>query len=447
MILAHSGLVPWHFLLIVVSFSTVFLLLRFMTRLPSARRAAGQHVHYVGVIVIAVMALLATLVVPDAGARAGLLAAALAIGIFGTLDERLNLSPLSQLLAQIGITLVVVLSGWLILYVTHPAGAGILYLTWVPLWGTFSLGALLVTVAWLVFIMNSVNWLDGSDGLAGSVAAVAFITLAAVSVLPASQHGQSLALALIGLGATAAFLLWNWPPARVYLGTSGSWWLGLYLGLAAIASGKIVTTLIVLAWPAIDAISVIAQRALLLRPPWRGDAKSHLHHRLLVRGVKPSAVAMFAASLSAIAGATVLWLQTNQLRAARGCPDFSRATVALAAQRLSVALAIHPDEQTHGLSGCPVVPPDSGLYFSFTTKEPRTFWMRGMLIPIDIIWLADGRVIGVAAHVPPPAALAADAALPLYRSPQPADAVLELAAGEAGRLSITPGTSVRLLGK
>lgn len=439
MITAAARLMPMSLLFLIVSFGGVFLLLRAALRSPAALRSAGPRARYAGVMLIAISAIAASLVVESQSARLGLLAAALATTLAGTLDERRNLSPASQLLLQLAIAFIVVISGWQIHYVTHPAGEGILYLTWLPLWGSVSAAVLLITIGWLVFIMNCINWLDGSDGLASSVAVVAFLALGAVSVLPASANSQSMALAAVGLGSSAAFLLWNWPPARVYLGTSGAWWLGLFLGLTAIASGKIVTTMLVLAWPTLDAMVVVIRRLARRRAPWRGDVKNHLHHRLLAAGVRPAAIALFAAALSALSAGGVL-----VLLASRTCLDFNQAAVSLPGYAIPVALADTPAEQSQGLSGCRRVPANHGLYFAFSEHAPRTFWMRGMVIPIDIVWIADGVVVGLNERVPPPAPDTADADLLRYSSTQPVNAVLELAAGEAQRLGLTVGTFIRL---
>jgi len=120
-------------------------------------------------------------------------------------------------------------------------------------------------------------------------------------------------MAMIGLGATLAFTLWNFPPAKVYLGTSGSWFLGLYIGIIAIVSGgKIVTTLLVLAIPVIDFISVIIQRLFARQKPWQGDTTHHLHHRLLTAGLTSHQILIMAIMFSAILSYAAITMQTSQ---------------------------------------------------------------------------------------------------------------------------------------
>ena len=125
------------------------------------------------------------------------------------------------------------------------------------------------------------------------------------------------------------------------------------------------------------------------------------------------------------------------------CRDFDQATLLVNNTPLSVALAATDAERSRGLSGCTNLPAGQGMYFVFDELKSATFWMKGMLIPLDIIWIADGTVVGLEESVPPPADLT-QADLPRYPAPQPVDAVLELSAGQAKRLGIDAGTSILL---
>jgi hypothetical protein len=121
------------------------------------------------------------------------------------------------------------------------------------------------------------------------------------------------------------------------------------------------------------------------------------------------------------------------------CRDFNAGIITYDnKQQLSVALARTTDEHQQGLSGCSSVPPGHGMYFIFPVKTDISFWMKGMKIPIDIVWLSDNKVIGITADVPPPTS--PQAVLPLYPAPAPVDAVLEIGAGEAQKLKIHQGS-------
>lgn len=95
---------------------------------------------------------------------------------------------------------------------------------------------------------------------------------------------------------------------------------------------------------------------------------------------------------------------------------------------LRLAIAKTPREQAQGLAGRESIADDFGMLFVFPDYQYRTFWMKGMLVPIDIIWIRDGLVVGYEDEVPPPAG-AASKNLTLYRSPEAVNYVLEVRAG------------------
>lgn len=132
------------------------------------------------------------------------------------------------------------------------------------------------------------------------------------------------------------------------------------------------------------------------------------------------------------------------------CRNFSESSLTINNHKISVALADTPAEQARGLSGCAEIPENSGMLFSYSTAQEATFWMKDMLIPIDIIWIRDGEVIGLETNVPPPSPRQSgsdggpipDSELPLYRSPGPITAVLELPANTSAYLELKPGSVV-----
>lgn len=279
---------------------------------PIWRVPGKTSVHFVGIIIAVVATTLAAIYTDDTALSAGLVIATIAAILFGRLDELFNLKPLTQLSAQIVIAVVAVTAGWTIPYVSNPVGDGLLYLNMQTIGPWLIPGSILAAI-WLVAIMNSINWLDGSDGLAGSITVIAFGTLAAVSLLPSTQDPQTLALSLIGLGTVAAFLVWNLPKAKVYLGTVGTWYVGLFLGITAIAGGgKIVTTLLVLAIPIIDVALVVIQRLIKRQPIWQKDVVHHVHHHLKSQGLTEVQLVTLAVVVSIFLGTLALLLQTQQ---------------------------------------------------------------------------------------------------------------------------------------
>jgi UDP-GlcNAc:undecaprenyl-phosphate GlcNAc-1-phosphate transferase len=149
--------------------------------------------------------------------------------------------------------------------------------------------SLAVTVAWMVIAINAINLLDGLDGLASGVALQALITTALLA-----WHRGDPVLALIAIclsGAVAGFLLHNFHPAKIFMGDTGSMFLGYVLAVASIWSSQKAATavstvlpIVVLAVPLMDTTSTIMRRLWSNRNVMMGDL-DHLHHRLLQRGL------------------------------------------------------------------------------------------------------------------------------------------------------------------
>ncbi|RYX82522.1 undecaprenyl/decaprenyl-phosphate alpha-N-acetylglucosaminyl 1-phosphate transferase [bacterium] len=159
--------------------------------------------------------------------------------------------------------------------------------------GTFLLGAVpsyFLTVFWVLGLTNGVNLIDGVDGLAAGVCAIAAGSLCLIE-LPKAPWAAGVSAALCG--ACLGFLRFNFHPAKIYLGDTGSLLIGFWLAtisLTAAAKTAAATTLIlplvVMGIPVLDTVWAIWRRARARQPIWRGD-RGHLHHRLLNRGLSP----------------------------------------------------------------------------------------------------------------------------------------------------------------
>lgn len=182
-----------------------------------------------------------------------------------------------RLAAQIAAAVLVASFGVQILGFTNPLG------------GQFGLGSLgwLFLIIWLVSLANAINWLDGVNGLAGGVSAIALVILFFLSVSPLVARSENAMLAAIGFGAVLGFLPFNIVRAKAFLGDTGSMFLGFLIAVVAVISGgKIATAFLVLAIPLLDAMLVVINRILSRRSPFSPD-KGHLHHRLLELGLRP----------------------------------------------------------------------------------------------------------------------------------------------------------------
>lgn len=149
--------------------------------------------------------------------------------------------------------------------------------------------SLLGTLLWVVGLINMLNFIDGMDGLAGGISGFVMLTLFFIAFL---KGELSIALlAMIMTGAILAFLRHNFHPASIFLGDSGSMFLGFtiaFLSIEGVMKGATLITMVVLlltlAIPILDTLQVILTRLKEGRPIYKAD-RSHLHHRLLSRGL------------------------------------------------------------------------------------------------------------------------------------------------------------------
>jgi len=119
-----------------------------------------------------------------------------------------------------------------------------------------------------------------------------------------------------------------------------------------------------------------------------------------------------------------------------------KARVKAGGQVFRVDVAELPEDQALGLGGRRALLLDEGMLFVYREKGQQAFWMHGMLIAIDMLWIDDDRIVHIVHRAPPPARGTPDAKLPLYEPPRPANFVLEIAAGRAEALGLKVGGRV-----
>ncbi len=248
-------------------------------------------------------------------------AAFLALSI-GLIDDKLNaqskdVSPYLRFLVNILTAVIVVGSGLSIHFITNPFGGGVLHLDAIK----FSLPFLpfslllsdLITVIWLIWVMNMINWSKGVDGQMPGIVAISAIVIGILSLRlnPAGQGGSIDAeLSFIIAGAAVGFLFFNFHPAKIFPGF-GATSLYLLLAVASIlTSAKLATAILVMGVPMVDFIFIIIRRILNKQSPFKGD-KKHLHHILLKLGYNQRQVALFYWCFSAILGMLSLTLESK----------------------------------------------------------------------------------------------------------------------------------------
>ncbi len=235
-------------------------------------------------------------------------------------DKRLHFSPYLRLVFQFLAALIVVFSGVGILYVTNPLG-GILRLDYfiytINFLGNHNIIVIadLLALLWMVWIMNMLNWSKGVDGQLPAITLVASIVLGLLSLkLSLAGDIQQLNIAklsFITAGASLSFLIFNWHPAKIFPGFSGSSIFGLLIATIGILSGaKLATAGLVLLIPATDFLYTFIRRIIQKKSPVWGD-RGHLHHKLLDAGFTPGQITCLYLLISAILGGLALSLDSK----------------------------------------------------------------------------------------------------------------------------------------
>lgn len=247
--------------------------------------------------------------------------AGLLICIGGFLDDKYNLSPMKQLVWPILAILTVIVLGISVNEITNPFG-GIFKLNYLNFNVNgigFSLIADLFIFLWLLAMMYTTKLLDGMDGLVTGMGAIGSLIIFLLCIATKFYQPDTALLALIFSGACLGFLIFNFNPAKIFLGESGSLFIGFMLGLLAIISGgKIATALLIMGIPMLDAGWVILRRIFEGKSPFKTSDRKHLHHRLLDSGMSQKNAALFMYVLAAGFGATTLFLQSKSKLIALG---------------------------------------------------------------------------------------------------------------------------------
>lgn len=262
----------------------------------SPRKLQERPIPRLGGIAVALSFSLITLAALALGgqSRNALLAAsvllpALAMAVLGFVDDRRHLQPVTRLSFQA----LAALAAWFL--GTTVVLTGIQWLD------------MLIFVLWVVVIINGVNLLDNSDGLAGSTVLVAALGATAI----AAAGGQELVSVLgASLAGVALGFLWhNWAPARVYLGDSGAYFLGFLIAVLAVrlrpesltVPWSVLVPLLLLALPLLDTAFVVARRLLSGIHPFTAG-RDHLSHELQRRGLS-TARSVVVLQIAAVVGA------------------------------------------------------------------------------------------------------------------------------------------------
>lgn len=208
-----------------------------------------------------------------------LVAAFAVIFATGLLDDKYSLKPLQKLAGQVLAAVIAVAGGLVIGDISNPLGGDFVSLGWV---------AYPVTVVYLVAYVNIINLIDGLDGLAAGISAIASLTMFILSVWAGRLDSAALSIAVVG--SSLGFLRYNFHPASIFMGDSGSLTLGFALGVSSLLSvtrfaglTTIAVPLVISAVPILDTFSAIVRRTRAHVSVGHAD-RGHIHHRLMDEG-------------------------------------------------------------------------------------------------------------------------------------------------------------------
>ncbi len=242
------------------------------------------------------------LFVPSSTMKIGIILASTLIVLVGIFDDLYNISPRKKLLGQFAAAFLLTMFGIQIGFISNPMG------------GTMDLGYLAIpfTIFWIVGVTNAVNLIDGLDGLAAGTSAIAATILAIVAYLQGIENIAFLAMILAA--SSAAFLKYNFNPARIFMGDTGSMFLGLNLAIISVMSVtksiavlSIFVPIIILGVPLFDTLFAIIRRIQNNQPIFKAD-KEHLHHCLLNKGISHKNTVLLIYCINIILGGSAILL-------------------------------------------------------------------------------------------------------------------------------------------
>ncbi len=213
--------------------------------------------------------------------------------IVGVIDDITELSAKTQFIGQLAAACVVVFYGNILIRDVSAFG---LYIE-------FSWLSYPLTLLFILGCINCINLIDGLDGLSGGISAIYYLTVGIIATMQ-GKLGLDFVLAFVMLGSTLGFLVYNFNPATIFAGNSGSMFMGFIISIIALLGFKNVTMtsliipLIILAIPILDTLFAIIRRTLKGESPFHAD-RFHIHHQLLNRNLsqKTTVIIIYVADL------------------------------------------------------------------------------------------------------------------------------------------------------
>lgn len=268
---------------------------------PNHRKVHSRIMPRLGGLAIFLSFILGTIiinpgVVPYGGYHVPIVVGSIIIILTGILDDIKEISPKLKLAGQVAAAAVIVVYGGLkVEFINLPFGGQI----------DFGYLSIPLTMIWIIGITNAINLIDGLDGLAGGVSSIALFSIAGMSVVMGNQYVTI--VALIVAASTVGFLVYNFHPAKIFMGDTGALFLGYIIAVLSLLGYKNVTFIsliipvIILGVPISDTFFAIIRR-LVNKQPLSAPDKSHLHHCLLKTGFSHRQTVLLIYAMAAVFG-------------------------------------------------------------------------------------------------------------------------------------------------
>jgi UDP-GlcNAc:undecaprenyl-phosphate GlcNAc-1-phosphate transferase len=244
----------------------------------------------------------------------GVLVGGVILAAVMAIDDSRGMRAGWKLFWQVIVWAVIVASGIGIIAINNPFGQTITLSHWQSIINISGVNyhfiwlADLLFLVWLLGMMNAVNFIDGVDGLAAGTGIIGFVTIGLLSLFSPAVHQPAVAmLAFIAAAVTAGVLVFNFHPAKVFLGDTGAMWIGYLLAVLSIVyGGKLATLFLVLAVPIVDGFIVVARRLWRGQNPLTTPDQTHVHHRFIKAGFSVSTSVLILYAISALYGVVAL---------------------------------------------------------------------------------------------------------------------------------------------
>lgn len=233
---------------------------------------------------------------PEGDQVIGIGLGSLTVFLTGLIDDKISLRPIFKLTGQLMATYFLISTGVLVEKIT------------LPVFGVIELGmmSIPITVLWIIGITNAMNLIDGLDGLATGISVIALLSMLVMAIIDAQSLAMVLCVVLIG--ANVGFLYHNFYPATIYMGDSGSNFLGFMIAVISILGlfknitfFSFIIPVIILAVPIFDTLLAIFRRIMNKENIMKAD-NQHIHYRLIANGYSHRKAVVLLYGFSAIFG-------------------------------------------------------------------------------------------------------------------------------------------------